>query len=233
MLDIFCDTAEEHIIKKYLKYSNVKGITTNPSLMKQAGAKNYENYCKKILKNFKNSRKSISFEVLADDYKNMKRQALKINSWGKNIYVKIPIMNSKGEFQGKLIKELCEEKIKLNITAIFSFNQVEKLLKHINKNSSIYISIFAGRIGDAGGDPISPFKKTIKKIKNFKNVKVLWASTREVYHYVQAKNLGCDIITMPPTMIDKLKNLGISSHKMSLNTVKGFLIDAKKAKFKI
>ena len=233
MLKIFCDTAEEKVIQKYIEYPNVKGITTNPSLMKQAGAKNYENYCKKLLKNFKNNKKSISFEVLADDHLNMKRQALKINSWGNNIYVKIPIMNSKGKFQGKLIKELCDKNMKLNITAIFSYNQVEKLIRYINKDSHIYISIFAGRIGDSGKNPISIFKKTIKKVKSFKNVEVLWASTREVYHYVQAKNLRCNIITMPPQMIDKLNTLGASNHKMSLNTVKGFLIDSKKAKFKI
>ena len=233
MLNIFCDTAEEKVIKKYIKYPKVRGITTNPSLMRQAGAKNYENYCKKLLKNFKNNNKTISFEVLADDHQNMKRQALKINSWGNNIYVKIPIMNSKGQFQGKLIKELCDKKMKLNITAIFSFSQVEKLLKHINKDSHIYISIFAGRLGDSGKSPINVFKKTIKKVKSFKNVEVLWASTREIYHYVQAKDLGCDIITMPPSMIDKLNTIGASNHKMSLNTVKGFLIDSKKAKFKI
>ena len=233
MLDIFCDTAEEDVIKKYIKYPNVKGITTNPSLMRQAGAKNYENYCKKLLMNFKNNNKTISFEVLADDHENMKKQALKINSWGNNIYVKIPIMNSKGHFQGKLIKELCDKKMKLNITAIFSFSQVQKLLKYINKDSYIYISIFAGRLGDSGKNPISVFKKTIKKVKNFKNVKVLWASTREVFHYVQAKDLGCDIITMPASMIEKLNTLGTSNYKMSLNTVKGFLIDSRKANFKI
>lgn len=233
MLNIFCDIAEEKVVRKYIKYPNVKGVTTNPSLMRQAGAKDYEFYCKKLLKNFKNNNKTISFEVLADDYKSMKIQALKISSWGKNIYVKIPIINSKGQFQGKLIKELCNENIKLNITAIFSYDQVKKLLKCINRDSHIYISIFAGRLGDSGKDPVGIFKKTIKKVEKFKNVKVLWASTREVFHYVQAKRLGCDIITMPPSMIDKLNNLGTSNKKMSLNTVKGFLIDSKKANFKL
>lgn len=233
MLSIFCDIADEKVIRKYIKNPKVKGVTTNPSLMRQAGAKDYETYCKKLLKNFKNNNKTISFEVLADDYKSMKRQALKIGSWSKNIYVKIPIINSKGQFQGKLIKELCNQNMKLNITAIFSFDQVKKLLKCINKDSHVYISIFAGRLGDSGKDPVGIFKKTIKKVKNFKNAKVLWASTREVFHYVQAKRLGCDIITMPPSMINKLNTLGASNQQMSLSTVKGFLTDSKKAKFKL
>ena len=148
-------------IKNFVNSQLVSGFTTNPTLMRQAGAKNYELYCKDLLKVIKNTNKSISFEILADDFENMKRQALKINSWGKNIYVKIPVVNSKGEFQGKLIRELIKKKIKLNITAVFSESQTKKILNKIEKNSDVIISIFAGRLGDSGKDPIKVFKNVV------------------------------------------------------------------------
>jgi transaldolase len=233
MTKIYCDIAEKKEIKKFISHPLVSGFTTNPTLMKQAGVQNYEKYCKDLLKVLKNGNKSISFEVLADDYINMKRQALKINDWGKNIYVKIPVVNSKGEFQGKLINELCKKKIKLNITAVFSTNQTKKILNKIEKNSDIIISIFAGRLGDSGQDPIEIFKKSIQLKKKFKKVKILWASTREVFHFVKAKKIKCEIITMPPQMIHKLKGIGTSSKMLSIKTVEGFIQDTKKANFKL
>ena len=228
---IFCDIAEYSQIVKYNKKKIVKGFTTNPSLMRKAGAKNYEAYSKKILKICK--KKPISFEVFGDDYLEIKSQALKINKWGKNVYVKIPVINSKGLFMGKVIKELNNKDIKLNITAVYSANQTKKILKSINKNSKVIISIFAGRAADAGKDPVPEFKKSIQMAKKFKNVSILWASVREPYNYLQASQLGCQIITIPPTIIDKIEKFGKSLKKLTIETVEAFLIDSKKSKFKI
>lgn len=233
MTKIYCDIAEKKEIKKFISHPLVSGFTTNPTLMKQAGVKNYEKYCKDLLKILKKSNKSISFEVLADDYENMKRQALKINDWSKNIYVKVPVVNSKGAFQGKLISELSKRKVKLNITAVFSVDQTKKILKNINKNSDVIISIFAGRIGDSGKDPVDIFKKSLLLKKKYKKAKILWASTREILHFVKAKEIKCEIITMPPQMIQKLKGIGTNSKLLSINTVKGFIQDTKKANFKL
>ena len=228
---IFCDIAEYSQIVKYNKKKIVKGFTTNPSLMRKAGAKNYEAYSKKILKICK--KKPISFEVFGDDYLEIKSQALKINKWGKNVYVKIPVINSKGLFMGKVIKELNNKDIKLNITAVYSANQTKKILKSINKNSKVIISIFAGRAADAGKDPVPEFKKSIQMAKKFKNVSILWASVREPYNYLQASQLGCQIITIPPTIIDKIEKFGKSLKKLTIETVEAFLTDSKKSKFKI
>jgi len=228
---IFCDTAELKQIKKFNKKNIVKGFTTNPSLMKKAGAKNYKAYSQNILKICKN--KPVSLEVFADDYENMKDQALKINKWGKNVYVKIPVTNSKGIFTGKIIKELNNMNIKLNITAVYSSKHSEKILKLLNKKSKVIISIFAGRAGDTGKDPIPEFKKSISLAKKFKNVEILWASVREPYNYTQAKQIGCHIITIPPATIEKIENFGKSFDQLTNETVKAFYKDAKSASFKI
>ena len=228
---IFWDIAELKVIKKFNKKNIVKGFTTNPSLMKKAGAKDYESYSKKILKICSN--KPVSLEVFADDYKNMRDQALKINTWGKNVYVKIPVTNSKGVFTGKIIKELNNLNIKLNITAVYNSRYTEKILKLINKKSKIIISIFAGRAGDTGKDPIPEFKKSIFLAQKFKNVQILWASVREPYNYIQAKQLGCHIITIPPATIEKIENFGKSFELLTKETVNAFYKDAKLANFKI
>ena len=228
---IFCDIAELQKIKKFNKKNIVKGFTTNPSLMKKAGAKDYKLYSKKILKIC--PKKPVSLEVFGDNYLHMRNQALKINTWGKNVYVKIPVTNSKGVFMGKVIKELNNMNIKLNITAVYGANQTQKILKLINKKSKVIISIFAGRAGDTGKDPIPEFKKSISLAKKFKNVEILWASVREPYNYIQAKQLGCHIITVPPAMIEKIENFGKSFDQLTNETVKAFYDDAKSAGFKI
>mgnify|MGYP001308876789 CR=1 FL=1 len=231
MTKIYCDIADISLINKYKKKKIVRGFTTNPSLIRKAKAKNYEEYCKKILNNLKKLNKSISLEVLADDEKNMMRQALQIHSWDKNIYIKIPVINSKGEFQGKLINTLNKKKIKLNITAVYGQDQVKQILKKIDKKTKVIISIFAGRLSESGKDPVQVFKKSIKFAKKYKNAEILWASTREVYNYIQAKQLKCHIITMPPDMIKKIENFGSSTKELSLKTVKTFLSDSKKSNF--
>ena len=228
---IFCDIAEINQIKKFNKKKIVKGFTTNPSLMRKAGAKDYKSYAKKILKVCSN--KPVSLEVFADDYINMKKQALKINKWGKNVYVKIPIINSKGFFTGKVIKELNNQDIKLNITAVYSSSQTKKILKSINKKTKVIISIFAGRAADTGKDPVPEFKKSIIFSKRFKNVEILWASVREPYNLLQAKQLGCHIITVPPSIIEKIEKFGKSFDQLTKETVKNFLSDSKKSRFKI
>ena len=230
MAKIFCDIADIDLIKKFNKKKIVKGFTTNPSLMRKAGAKNYMNYSKDILKITK---KPVSCEVFADDIQNMIIQGKNINKWGKNVYVKVPITNSKGTFTGKVIKTLNQNNIKINITAVYSSKQTKKILKNINKKTKVIISIFAGRMADAGKDPIPQFKESIKAAKNYKNVEILWASTREPYNYLQAKNLGCHIITVPPSIIEKIEKFGKSFHKLTIDTVNGFLIDSKKSKFKL
>jgi transaldolase len=228
---IFCDIADIKIIKKFNKKKIVKGFTTNPSLMRKAGAKDYKLYSKQILLACKN--KPISFEVFADDYNSMIKQGIEINSWGKNIYVKVPVVNSMNKFTGQVIKELSKKQIKLNITAVYSANQTKKILKVLNKNTKAIISIFAGRAGDAGKDPLPEIIKSIKLAKKFKNVEILWASVREPYNYLQAKQLGCHIITVPPAIIEKINNFGKSYHQLTKETVKGFLDDSKKSKFKL
>jgi transaldolase len=228
---IFCDIAELNQIKIFNKKKIVKGFTTNPSLMRKAGAKDYKSYSKKILKICKN--KPVSLEVFADEYFGMKEQALQINNWGKNVYVKIPVTNSKGIFTGKIIKYLNSRNIKLNITAVYTAKQTQKILKVINKKTKVIISIFAGRAGDAGKDPIPEFKKSIQLSKKFKNVEILWASVREPYNYIQAKQIGCHIITIPPQTIEKIENFGKSFDQLTKETVTAFLIDSKKSNFKI
>ena len=228
---IFCDIADINLIRKFNKKKIVSGFTTNPSLMRKAGAKDYKSYSKQILKYCKN--KPISFEVFADDNISMIEQGKKINKWGKNIYVKVPIVNSKSQFTGKVIRNLNEQNIKLNITAVYTAKQTAKILKVINKKTKVIISIFAGRAGDTGKDPIPEIIKSIKIAKNYKNVEILWASVREPYNYIQARQLGCHVITIPPSIIEKIQKFGKSFNQLTRETVKAFLVDSKKSKFKI
>ena len=230
MTKVFCDIADVSLIKKFNKKNIVKGFTTNPSLIRKAGAKNYTKYCKNILKITK---KPISFEVFADDTQNIIKQAQKIKNWGKQIYVKVPVTNSKGFFLGKAIKYLNNENIKLNITAVYTAKQTSQILKNINKKTKVIISIFAGRMADKGKDPLPEFKKSIKLAKKYKNVEILWASVREPYNYLQAKQIKCHIITIPPQIIEKIENFGKSFNQLTIETVKAFLVDSKKSNFKI
>ena len=228
---IFCDIADFKTIKIFNKKAIVDGFTTNPSLMRLAGAKNYKDYSLKILKVCK--KKPISFEVFADDPKEMLKQAYKINTWGRNVYVKIPVVNSKGFFMGSVIKELSDKGIKLNITAVYTFEQTKRIYKILNKKTKSIISIFAGRMADKGKDPLPIFKKSISLTKKNKNIEILWASTREAYNYIQAKQLKCNIITMPPKVINQISSFGKSFQAMTIDTVKGFLKDSKKSKFRL
>ena len=228
---IYCDSAEIKIIKNFVNKKIVKGFTTNPSLMRKAGAKNYKDYSKKVIKITEN--KPVSLEVFADNFIDMREQALKINKWGKNVFVKIPIINSKGQLTTRVIKQLNKEGIKLNITAVYTAKQTKEILKNINKKTKVIISIFAGRAADAGHDPVPEIVESIKMKKNFKNVEILWASVREPYNYIQASQIGCDIITVPPNIIEKIEKFGKSFNLLTKETVKAFLVDSKRSKFKI
>ena len=227
----FCDTANIKEIKRSIKFLKIDGITTNPSLMRKDGVRDYKAHCKKILKISKNL--PVSFEVFGDSIPEIKRQALIISSWGKNVFVKIPITNTKGKFLTPIIQELHEKKIKINITAVFNFDQINKLKKILKGNTEVIISIFAGRIADIGIDPENIIKKAIQVFKKKKNIKILWASYREVFNYYQAKRIGCHIITITPSFLEKLNKAKITSKQYSLETVKSFYIDGKKSNFKI
>ena len=229
--EIYCDSADLKTIRKLSTNSLVRGFTTNPSLMRLAGAKNYKNYSLKLLKARKG--KPISLEVFGDTPEQMLEQAKIINSWGQNVYVKIPVVNSRGFFSGKVINTLSKKRIKLNITAVYTVNQVKKIIKSINKNSKTIISIFSGRMSDVGKDPIPIIKESVRLTKKSRNVKILWASTREAYNYLQAKNCGCQIITMPSTIVEKISKFGKTYQKLTLDTVKKFLKDSKDSNFKI
>ena len=230
-MKIFCDSADFKNFLKYKKDKIVKGFTTNPSLMRQSGAKNYKSYSIKLLKN--SNLKPVSLEVFSDNIDEMYKQGKIINNWAKNIYVKIPVVNTKGKFTGKTIKKLSDEKVKLNITAVYTFEQVKNITKRLNKKTKAIISIFAGRMGDQLKNPIPIFKKSLKYTNKYKNIEILWASTRETYNYLEAKNLGCQIITMPPKIIEQIKTSNKSFNKLTIDTVKGFYKDAKKSRFKV
>ncbi len=198
--------------------------------MRKAGATDYKTYSKKILKM---TNKPVSFEVFSDQAKDMIIQGIEISKWNKNVFVKVPVTNSRGIFMGQVMNKLNRSKIKLNITAVYSYNQTKNILKKIDKKTKVIISIFAGRMSDAGIDPVPVIKKSIKLSKRYKNVEILWASTREAYNYIQAKQLGCQIITMPPKIINKVESFGKTSKKLTKDTVLGFLKDSRKSKFKI
>ncbi len=228
---IFCDIAELDLIKKYNKKKIVNGFTTNPSLMRKAGAKDYEIYSKKILNVCFD--KPVSLEVFADNNRDMIEQGKIINKWGKNVYVKVPVVNTQNKFTGKVIRELNKQNIKLNITAVYNAQQTKKILNVINKKTKVIISIFVGRAGDAGKDPIPELKKSINLAKKFKNVEILWASVREPYNYLQAKQLGCNIITIPPAIIEKIEKFGKSFDELTVETVKAFVKDSIESNFKL
>jgi len=231
MTKIYCDTSDINTIKKCLKFYNTKGVTTNPSIMRANGVQNYKSHCLKILKITKKN--PLSIEVFADTPKEILNQAEEIAKWSKNLYVKIPIVNTKGKLMTPIIKKLNNSNVKINVTAVFTFSQVKKIKKAINKKIPTIISIFCGRIADNGIDPEILVKKSVKMFKNFKNVQILWASTREAYNYHQAKRAGCHIITMGPKFIEKLYAKRISLEKFSIDTVSKFYSDGKKSGFKI
>jgi transaldolase len=230
-ISIFADGADLKQILKLNKLNYIEGFTTNPTLMRASGIKDYKKFAIQLLSKIKN--KPISFEVFADELPEMERQAYEISKWGKNLNIKIPITNSKGVSTKKLISKLSNDGIICNVTAIFTFNQLNELMKEINKESDIILSVFAGRIADSGVDPEIILKKCSKILKKFPNAKLLWASTREIFNIFQAKRSGCQIITVPHSILSKLNSVNKNLNVFSIETVKMFYADAKKAGYKI
>ncbi len=228
---IFADGANFDQIVKIKNNKLIKGITTNPSLMRKAGVSNYVKFAKKLTKTIKN--KSISLEVFSDDNKEIIKQSVFLSNLAPNVYVKIPIVNSKGNSMIPVIKELSSKKIKLNITAIMTFDQVKKVTKVLDKKTNNYISIFAGRIADTGRDPIKIMDKSLKHLKKYKKLEVIWASTREILNIFQADKIKCHIITVGYDFLKKLDMIGMNLNKLSKITSKQFIDDANKSGYKI
>ena len=230
-IKIFSDGADKKEMLDMNSKTLIKGFTTNPSLMKKTGIKNYEAFAKDILSIIKE--KPISFEVFSDDFDEMERQAMKIASWADNVYVKIPITNTKKQNSAKLIKSLSEKKVKLNVTAIMTLDQVKIAVKMLDKKIPSIISVFAGRIADTGRDPIPIMKDCLNEMKNNPSSELLWASSREFLNIFQADTIGCHIITVTNDIINKVELINFDLEEYSLNTVKKFYKDASEADFKI
>ena len=230
-IKIFSDGADKKDMLEMNSKTFIKGLTTNPSLMKKAGVKDYEIFAKDILSIIKE--KPISFEVFSDDFNEMEKQAMKITSWADNVYVKIPITNTKKESSKELIKRLAEKKVKLNITAIFTVDQVKTALAALNNNVPSIISVFCGRIADTGRDPIPLMNDCLNEMKINSKSELLWASPRELINIIQADKIGCHIITVSNDIIKKLQFINYDLEKYSLDTVKAFYKDAVDANFKI
>jgi transaldolase len=230
-IKIFADGANFDEMIKFANDQRIKGLTTNPSLMKKAGIVDYEQFSKKVLTFIKN--KPISLEVFTDDLQEMKRQAIKIAGWGENVYVKIPITNTKKESTLKLASYLNSLNIKLNITAIFTESQLEEVKNSLNKDIKNYISVFAGRIADTGINPSQTISRAVKIADELKNTEVIWASCRELLNIFDAQRLGCHIITIPHNILSKLDLIGYDLGRYSLDTVSEFYQDSIKAGYKI
>ncbi len=231
-IQLFADGADKAGILELYAKSYIKGLTTNPSLMKKAGVKDYEAFAREILQTV--TAKPISLEVFSDEFDEMRRQAAKIRSWGGNVYVKIPITNSRGESALPLVKELAAEGVKLNITALLTVKQVAGTAAALNPNVPAVVSVFAGRLADTGADPIPTMLASAGLLEDLPKAELLWASTREVYNIRQAQECGCKIITVPNDILAKFEKLvGTTAAEVSLDTVKGFLKDSTAAGFKL
>jgi transaldolase len=231
-IQIYADGADKAGILDLYAKAFVKGLTTNPTLMKKVGIKDYEAFAKDILTSV--TAKPISLEVFSDDFSEMKRQALKIASWGKNVYVKIPITNSRGETSIPLIAELAQQKVQLNITAILTLSQVRDVAAALNPEIPSVVSVFAGRIADTGVDPMPIMRASGALLESQPKAELLWASVREVLNIIQAEESGCKIVTVPHDILAKAgKMLGNDLTALSLDTVKMFAKDAADAGFKL
>ena len=229
---VYSDGADRASMLSMAQDPRVQGLTTNPSLMKKAGVSDYVGFCKDILSQIRH--KPISLEVFADDLSEMRRQALEIKTWGENVYVKIPVTNSEGKPTTDLVHELAHQGVKLNVTALFTLNQIFSVCQALKGGAPSVVSVFAGRIADTGRDPIPTMQAALEMCRSMdKNMELLWASTRELYNIVQADQMGCDIITVPFDLIKKMPMLGQDLAEMSLDTVKTFKKDAESAGFQL
>ena len=230
-VQIFADGADKAGMLEMYNKSFIKGLTTNPTLMKKAGIKDYEAFAKDILNDVKD--KSISFEVFSDDLDEMEKQALKIATWGDNVYVKIPVTNTKGIPTYSLIKKLADKGVKVNVTAIMTLEQVRDVVLSLNQNVPSYVSVFAGRIADTGVDPVPLMSAAVQITSMNSKAEVIWASPRELLNIFQADEIGCQIITVTNDILKKLELVDYNLGSYSLDTVKMFYNDALAAGFKI
>lgn len=230
-IKIFADGADKKSMLEMYENPLIQGLTTNPTLMKKAGVTNYKEFAVEISSLIKD--KPLSFEVFSDDLNIMKEQALEIASWGKNIYVKIPITNTNGESTYTVIENLGKKGINVNVTAITTLEQVEHIIPAISNCPSGYVSVFAGRIADTGINPIATIIGTLDILKKYSNLELIWASCREIYNIIEANYVGCHIITVPNDILKKIPMLGKDLTELSLDTVKMFYNDAISSGFKI
>ena len=230
-IKIFADGAQKSEMLDMYNQSYIQGLTTNPTLMRKAGIQDYRAFAKDILSEIKD--KPVSFEVFSDDFADMERQANEIASWGDNVYVKIPVTNTRQDPCYGLINRLTKNKIKVNITAIMTLEQVNNILPNLDPNTASYISIFAGRIADTGRDPIPLMREAVNKLKSAPLAELIWASPRELLNIIQADEVGCHIITVTKDILKKLAYVGYELEKYSLDTVKMFYDDAVSAGYEI
>jgi transaldolase len=228
---IFADGADKTAMLEMYQKPFIKGLTTNPTLMNKAGIRDYRAFCKDILLSIKD--KPLSFEVFSDDFKEMERQALEIASWADNVYVKIPITNTKSETCYALVKKLAKEKVKLNVTALMTLDQVSHVVESLDISVPSYISIFAGRVADTGRDPLPMMIEAMSRMKSNPLSELIWASPRELLNIFQADEIGCHVITVTNDILKKLSLVGYDLDKYSLDTVKMFYNDAVVAGFKL
>lgn len=228
---IFADGADKASMLEMYQQPHIKGLTTNPTLMKKAGITNYTAFCKDILTFIVD--KPLSFEVFSDDFDEMERQAFEIASWGENVYVKIPVTNTKKEVCLPLIKKLAAKGVKLNVTALMTLDQVKNVVNALDPNVPSYVSVFAGRIADTGIDPVPVMEKAVQLLKSAPAAELIWASPRELLNIFQADDIGCHVITVTPDIIKKLSLVGYDLNEYSLDTVKMFYSDAVSAGYKL
>ena len=228
---IFADGADKNAMLEMYRKTFIKGLTTNPTLMNKAGIRDYRAFCKDILLLIKD--KTLSFEVFSDDFNEMERQALEIASWGDNVYVKIPITNTKADPCYSLIKKLAKDKVKLNVTALMTLDQVSHVVDCLDTSVPSYISIFAGRIADTGRDPLPLMISALDIMKINSKSELIWASPRELLNIFQADTIGCHIITVTNDILKKLNLIGYDLNEYSLDTVKMFYNDAIVAGYKL
>ncbi|MDB9985980.1 transaldolase [Pelagibacterales bacterium] len=230
-IKIFADGADKKDMLEMNSKQFVKGLTTNPTLMRKAGIKDYSSFCKDILTEIPN--KPLSFEVFSDDFSEMERQALEISSWGENVYVKIPITNTKKEPSYELVKNLVAQKVKVNVTALMTIQQVTKVSEVLSPEIPSYVSVFAGRIADTGKDPVPVMSESVDILKSNNSAELIWASPRELLNIFQADEIGCHIITVTNDILKKLSLIDYDLDEYSLDTVKMFYKDAVAANYKL
>jgi transaldolase len=226
---IFSDSADRASILELARNPWIKGFTTNPTLMRQAGVRDYETFGRALTRQIPD--RPFSFEVLSNDFEEMEKQALKISNWGENVYVKIPITDTYGQSAAALINRLANQGVKVNVTAVMTLRQVDDILDSLRDGPPSYISIFAGRIADAGCDPLPILRGALARIYDHPQIELIWASPREVFNIVQADAIGCHVITVTPDLLKKLPIIGRDLTQYSLDTVKMFVEDAKAAGF--